>query len=94
MQRAEWLAKLAEAGVRFRAATVYAELDVLRTLRPPAKTALIAEAQRDPAWGVLRTIPFLGPVPVALLLATLQTPWRFRSRSSRSMPSRARPTTA
>ena len=79
-QRAEWLAKLGDAGVRFRAATLYAELELLRTLRPPAKAALVAEARRDPAWGVLRTIPFLGPVRVALLLATLQTPWRFRTK--------------
>ena len=62
----------------------------VRRRRPPSSRKL----ERDPAWGVLRTIPFLGPVRVALLLATLQTPWRFRSRSSRSMPSRARPTTA
>jgi len=79
-QRAEWLAKLGDAGVRFRAATLYAELEVLRALRPPAKAALVAEAKRDPAWAVLRTIPFLGPVRVALLLAALQTPWRFRTK--------------
>ena len=41
---------------------------------------MVAEAQRDPAWRVLRTIPFLGPVRVALLLATMQTPWRFRTK--------------
>ena len=41
---------------------------------------LRAEAQRDPAWGVLGTIPFFGPVRVALLLATMQTPWRFRTK--------------
>ena len=29
---------------------------------------------------MLRTIPFLGPVRVALLLATMQTPWRFRTK--------------
>lgn len=29
---------------------------------------------------MLRIIPFLGPIRVALLLATLQTPWRFRSK--------------
>ena len=29
---------------------------------------------------VLRSIPFLGPVRVALLLAELQTPWRFRGK--------------
>src|SRR5258708_24773837 len=27
-----------------------------------------------------RTIPFFGPVRVALLLATMQTPWRFRTK--------------
>jgi transposase len=82
-ERADWLAKLDGAGVRLRAATLYAELEVRRALRPTAKAAkaaLVAEAGRDPAWGVLRTIPFLGPVRVALLLATLQTPWRFRTK--------------
>jgi transposase len=78
--RAEWLAQLSERGVRFRAAALYAELEVLQALRPQAKTAMLAEAKRDPAWRVLRTIPFLGPVRVALLLATMQTPWRFRTK--------------
>jgi hypothetical protein len=59
---------------------LYAELAVLRELRPKAKAAMVAEARRDPAWAVLRTIPFFGPVRVALLLATMQTPWRFRTK--------------
>jgi transposase len=59
---------------------LYAELDVLRALRPKAKAAMVAEARRDPAWEVVRTIPFFGPVRVALLLATMQTPWRFRTK--------------
>ncbi len=78
--RAQWLAQLADRGARFRAETLYAELDVLRALRPKAKAVMIAEAKRDPAWSVLRAIPFLGPVRVALLLATMQTPWRFRTK--------------
>jgi transposase len=78
--RPQWLAQLPERGVRFRAETLYQELDVLMALRPKAKAALLAEARRDAAWGVLRTIPFLGPIRVALLLATLQTPWRFRTK--------------
>ena len=41
---------------------------------------MLAEARRDRAWALLRTIPFLGPVRAALLLATLQTPWRFRTK--------------
>ncbi len=78
--RGRWLTQLVERGARFRAEALYAELDVLRALRPKAKTAMIGEAQRDPAWPVLRAIPFLGPVRVALLLATMQTPWRFRTK--------------
>ncbi len=78
--RPQWLAQLLDRGARLRAEMLYAELDVLRALRPQAKAAMLAEAQRDPAWPVLRTIPFLGPVRVALLLATMQTPWRFRSK--------------
>jgi transposase len=78
--RAEWLGQLPDRGVRFRAEALYAELDVLRALRPKAKAAMVAEARRDPAWSVLQTIPFLGPVRVALLLATMQTPWRFRTK--------------
>lgn len=78
--RAAWLGQVADRGARHRADTLYAELDVLRQLRPRARAAMVAEAQRDPAWAVLGTIPFLGPVRVALLLATMQTPWRFRTK--------------
>jgi transposase len=78
--RGEWLQQLPNAGVRCRAEALYAELAVLQLRRPRAKTALLREAQRDPAWASLQTIPFLGPVRVALLLATMQTPWRFRTK--------------
>jgi transposase len=79
-RRAEWLGRLADRGARLRADTLYAELDVLRQLRPQAKAAMLAEARRDPAWAVLQTIPFFGPVRVALLVATMRTPWRFRTK--------------
>ena len=78
--RVEWLAKLQDRGVRYRAEALYAELDVLRELRPKVKAAMVAEARRDPAWPVLLSIPYLGPVRVALLLATMRTPWRFRTK--------------
>jgi transposase len=78
--RAQWLALLHDPGARLRAESLLAELDVLRQLRPRAKSAMVTEARRDPAWPVLRTIPYLGPVRVALLLATMQTPWRFRTK--------------
>ena len=66
--------------MRFRAEAPYAELDLLREVRPKVKVAMIAEARRDPAWAVLLTAPFFGPVRVAQLLATMQTPWRFRTK--------------
>jgi hypothetical protein len=78
--RAAWLQQLPEAGVHFRAEMLYAHLEVLQQLRPKAKAALLTEARRDPEWDVLRSIPYFGPVRVALLLATLQTPWRFRTK--------------
>jgi transposase len=79
-ERARWLGLLQEPGARFRAEALYAELDLLRLLRRQAKAAMITEARQDPAWAVLRAIPFLGPVRVALLLATMGTPWRFRTK--------------
>jgi transposase len=80
--REVWLQRIPDRGARFRALTLYAELDVLRELRPKAKAAMVAEARRDPAYEILSAIPFFGPVRVALLLATLKTPWRFRTKRS------------
>lgn len=78
--RAAWLAELREPAVRFRAETLFTQLDAVQAARPAAKRAMLADAQRDPHWRVLRTIPMLGPVRVALLLAVAQTPWRFRTK--------------
>lgn len=79
-RRGEWLARLSEPGARFRAEILFTHLDALQKLRPPVKRAMLAEAERDPRWTVLRRVPFLGPVRVAQLLATAQTPWRFRTK--------------
>jgi len=78
-QRKKWLAKL-EGGARTRAAALLAQLDLLLELRPKAKAAMIAAARRQPGWKVLRSIPFLGPVRVAVILAILRTPYRFRTK--------------
>jgi len=78
--RKEWLAKLENRGARARAAGLYAELDVLEELRPKAKTAMMAEARRQPGWKPLLSIPFLGPIRVSTILAIVATPWRFRTK--------------
>lgn len=59
---------------------LYAELDTLRALLPKARLLMVNEARRDPAWELLRSIPFLGPVRVSMLIATMKTPWRFRTK--------------
>ena len=44
--RAEWLAKVSEAGVRRRAELYYQQFDALATLRQGARGELLAEAQK------------------------------------------------
>ena len=80
--RERWLGRLLDPGARFRAEILYTEIDTLRGLRPKAKSRMVAEARRDPAWRRLNAIPFLGPVKVSLLLAIMKTPWRFRTKRS------------
>jgi transposase len=79
-QRAAWLARLEGRGARARAASLLTQLDVLLELRAKARAAMIAEARRQPGWKVLRSLPFFGPVRVALLLAIMATPFRFRGK--------------
>lgn len=78
--RKGWLSQLEERGARMRAEALFAELDVLQELRPKAKAAMIAEARRQSGWKILRSVPFLGPVRVAEILAIMATPWRFRTK--------------
>jgi transposase len=79
-ERAMWLAKLEEAGVRYRAELSFTQLAGLVALRKEAKAAMVKEAKRHPAFALLTSIPGLGPVRVAQLVAILDTPHRFRSK--------------
>jgi len=79
-ERAKWLARIESRGGRMRAESLLRQLDTLLELRPKAKAAMIAEASRQPGWKVLRSMPFFGPVRVALLLAIMATPFRFRTK--------------
>jgi transposase len=79
-QRAAWLDKIREAGVRRRAEFYYQQLDALRSLRQEVRRDLLAESAAHPATKRLRQIPSIGPIRAALLLALLQTPHRFRSK--------------
>ena len=75
--RAEWLAKIAEPGVRLRAERLYQQLDLLQPVRLEARRELLAESQKHSGVKLLRQIPSIGPIRSALLVALLQTPHPF-----------------
>jgi len=79
-RRNAWLDKLSEAGVRRRAEQLYQQLDALAQIRRETRRELLVESQKHPATQLLRQIPRLGPIRVALLIALIQTPHRFRTK--------------
>jgi transposase len=79
-QRSTWLEKLPQAGVRRRAEWLYQQLDDLVPLRREIRREMLAESRKHPASQFLRQIPRLGSIRVALLIALLQTPHRFRTK--------------
>jgi len=78
--RAEWLAKIAEPGVRRRAELYYQQLDALLLLHQQARRELLVESRKHHGTKLLRQIPSIGPIRAALLLALIQTPHRFRTK--------------
>ena len=79
-RRQDYLAQLIEPGLQRRAQRLYQELDLLQQLRREARHDLLLESRKHKESGLLRSIPWLGPIRVALLIARVQTPHRFRSK--------------
>ena len=78
--RSAWLEKIPEAGARRRAELLYEQLDALAKIHRETRRALLEESLKHPASTLLRQIPRLGPIRVAMLIALLQTPHRFRTK--------------
>jgi transposase len=78
--RQEWLEQLQQPGIRRRAERLYEQLDLLEPLRRQAKQELLVESQKHAVCARLRSVPYLGPIRAALLVARVQTPHRFRSK--------------
>lgn len=76
----QWLRKLTERGVQQRAHFLYQQLEALKPLRQEAKQAMLKEARRHRAYQWLLSIPQLGCVRVAQIMAVIETPHRFRSK--------------
>ena len=78
--RGQWLAQLTQAGMHRRAELLYEELDALLSLRREARRELMVESHKHDAVKLLCTVPFLGPIRAAVLIARVQTPHRFRTK--------------
>jgi len=78
--RTSFMEQLKQAGVQQRAQVLYQHLDLLSLLRRQAKLALVAESRKHSVSRILRALPGLGPVRIAVLLALVQTPFRFRNK--------------
>jgi transposase len=79
-QREQWLKMLTEPGIHQRAAWLYEQLDQLRALRRKARQTMLMESREHRAVGLLKTIPQLGPIRAAFIVATVDTPHRFRTK--------------
>lgn len=79
-ERQRWLQQLAEPGARLRAELLYRQLDELKRLRREARRLMLAESRRHQAHRLLQAVPELGPIRVAQIIATIDTPHRFRTK--------------
>jgi len=79
-RRNEWIEQLQEEGARNRAEHLYEELDCLVKLCARAQRAMCEQARKQSAYKLLDSVPTLGPVRVALILAAMATPHRFRTK--------------
>src|SRR5436305_664911 len=79
-RREKWLNELTQAGRRYRAERMFQQLDALQGFRRQPRRDLFLECRKHPATDLLTSIPFLGPIRAALLIARVQTPFRFRGK--------------
>ncbi len=75
-----YLEQLRELGLRRRAERLYEQLDSLQKLRREARRDLIVECRKHADAKILRQVPLLGPIRVAMLIGRVQTPHRFRTK--------------
>jgi transposase len=79
-KRQSWINKLEQEGRRTRAELLFLQMDELKALKRRAKKVMIAESRRHPAHSTLSHVPELGPVRVAQIIATVDSPFRFRTK--------------
>jgi transposase len=78
--RERYLSQLKEGGARKRAEFLYSELDHLKELRKQSKEALIEESKKHKLVSRLKTVPGLGSVRAAQIMAIVAYPQRFGNK--------------
>lgn len=78
--RKRWLRRVKCDAVRCRLVALYRQLDALTALRDDARVEMITEATRHPEFALLRSIPCVGDIRAAQLLAYLGGTRRFNAR--------------
>jgi len=79
-RRQQWLAQLTHSGQHYRAERLFEQLDWLQTQRRQIRCDLMQEGHKHTTTPILTSVPFLGPIRSALLIALVQTPFRFRTK--------------
>ena len=79
-QREEWLSKLRSSGLRSRAEWLYSQMESLGELREEAEKAVLRESKKHRPCGLLRSVPGIGPIRSATIVAHVATPFRFRTK--------------
>ena len=80
VRRSEWLEKIDDPGGRFRAQQLYEQLDTLLELRRRSRSAVLRQACNFKAYRLLRSVPGIGPLRAAEILAIVSDPHRFRTK--------------
>jgi transposase len=79
-KQGQWLRQLTELGVRQRATSLYSQLESLNTMVTAAHRGMLAESRKHKATAILRSLSTLGPISAAMIVATCDTPHRFRTK--------------
>ena len=79
-QRESWMERLPAGASRVRGELLHEQLEQLRSLRRRARRELLGESRKYLVAARLCGLPGFGPLRVALLIAGMQTPHRFRTR--------------
>jgi transposase len=79
-EREEWLCKLSSPGLRSRAQWLYVQLESLEELKREVEEDLLREARKHRAWTLMKSVPGIGPIRAAAIVAHVATPFRFRTK--------------